>query len=758
MSLLRKLIAVVLPCLLAASGASAADGGTAAYLESRFKQLDRNGDGKLTAEEAGNADWFKGLDRNGDGFVTLEEVRQFGKLLTPQSGKGDARRAGEQLFKWLDKNGDGKLTSDELPRPDQFDQLDLNKDGVVTFEEARGALASLAARRGGFGGLPNLPASGAIDDESPRQGPRVLKPGDVGVGRLVPDLSFTDVAGKGGRLSDYKTSKALVIALTTTTCPVGKRFSPSLARLEKEFGKKGVTFLFVNPTESDSPDSIKADIKTHGFVGRYVHDKDHALVKALGAATTTEVFVVDSARTLVYRGAVSDQYGLAYSLDTARHEYLADALNAVLAGAAPEVAATSAPGCGLDAKTSSSKRDAFTSTASGVTYHNRISRILQNNCLECHHAGGVAPFSLESYDDVKAHAGMVRKQIERGVMPPWFAAPGNANEPSHWANDRSLAPQDRADLLAWLGGDKAIGNPADAPLPRKFSSQWAIGEPDAVFQLPRAMAIKAEGVMPYQFATVETSFPEDRWVRAYEIMPTAREVVHHVIVKVHPKGTTARDAGEGTEGYWAAYVPGNASRVLPTGFAKKLPAGATISFQIHYTPNGKAVNEQMRLGVKFAKEPPQYAVHVAAVPKVTINIPPGAANHVETAEQFVPGDITVAAFMAHMHVRGKAFKYEVAYPDGRHETLLDIPRYDFNWQLRYECAEPKRIPAGSTLKITAVYDNSAGNPANPDPSATVRWGQQTFNEMMIGYVEYYTRADEAARTQRGTRRNSSGGQ
>lgn len=196
---------------------------------------------------------------------------------------------------------------------------------------------------------------------------------------------------------------------------------------------------------------------------------------------------------------------------------------------------------------------------------------------------------------------------------------------------------------------------------------------------------------------------------------------------------------------------------MPHGFAKKLPAGATISFQIHYTPNGKAVNEQMRLGLKFAKEPPEYAVHVAAVPKISLKIPPGAANHVEVAEQRVPADMTVSAFMAHMHVRGKAFKIELLRDGGETETLLDIPHYDFNWQLRYELAEPKILRAGSVMRITAVFDNSAGNPANPDPSATVRWGPQTFHEMMIGYVEYYTGADAPAHTGRALRRKSAGG-
>lgn len=670
---------------------------------------------------------------------------------TSAQTRKDASRAaagnGEQLFRLLDKNKDGKLTRNELPRAQQFDALDLNKDGSVTPEEAREAINSLAARRGGFGTLPGGGAPAALEIESPREGPAVRKPSDAGVGRLVPDLAFTDIHGKTGKMSDYRSGKALVIALTGVSCPVSKRFAPALARLEREFADQGVAFLFVNPTASDKPADIRADVQAHGLKGRYVQDKNGALISALGAETSTEVFVIDAARTLVYRGAVSDQYGLAYSLDAARHDYLADALDALIAGRAPLVAATTAPGCALEAK--AAKPDAKTA----VTYHNQVARILQNNCVECHRAGGVAPFALESYDDAKSHAAMMRKQVDKGVMPPWFAAPPAPGQHSPWINDRSLSARDKTDLLAWLASaDKPAGNRAEAPLPRRFSSEWTIGEPDAIFELPRAVAIKAEGTMPYQFLTVQTSFPEDRWVSAYEIMPTAREVVHHVIVKVHDRSVAARDAEEGTEGYWAAYVPGNSSRVMPEGFAKKLPAGATISFQIHYTPNGKAVSERMRLGVKFAKEPPKYAVHVAAVPKVTINIPPGAADHIETQTQRVPADMVVSAFMAHMHVRGKAFKYELLHADGRAETLLDIPRYDFNWQLRYELAEPKRLAAGSTLRITAVFDNSTGNPANPDPGATVRWGQQTFQEMMIGYVEFYTAADSPVRSTNKLRR------
>ncbi len=653
-------------------------------------------------------------------------------------------RSYEKIFKALDKNGDGKLTRKESGKATWFDRFDLNGDGVVTLEETR-IVAAQQPRRGGLGGgrtMPGKPEEGTSTvDDSPREGPKLLKAAERGVGRLVPDLSFTDINGLSGKLSDFKSSKALVIAFTSTSCPLTKKYAPSLARLEKEFAAKGVKFLFINPTASDSLESIKSVVKDHGFTGRYVHDRDGKFTAALGAETTTEVFVLDAARTLTFRGAVDDQYGLGYALDAPRHLYLKDALTAVLKSKSPPIAATSAPGCALDTKPAAV-------LTKDITYHNRISRLIQNSCLECHRAGGVAPFSLATCEDVKSHAGMIRKQVDRGAMPPWFAAPTQAGDPSHWANDRSLPAADKADLLAWLASDKPLGNPADAPLARVFPTDWQIGKPDAVLELPRAVAIKAEGVMPYQTLTVQTTFAEDKWVQAFEVRPTAREVVHHIIIKLHNRGAKASgdDGGDGSnerDGFFAAYVPGNSHAIFPVGFAKKLPAGSTVSFQMHYTPNGKATTDQTKLGLVFAKEPPRHMIHVAGLAGALLNIPPGVPNHPETISITLPFDTTLLAFMPHMHVRGKAARYEATLPDGTKKVLLNVPRYDFNWQLTYTLAEPVTLPRGSKLTFNAWYDNSAANPANPDPTKTVRWGPQTYDEMMLGYVEYFVPAQKA---------------
>ena len=564
------------------------------------------------------------------------------------------------------------------------------------------------------------PREKAPADPNPKEAPKLRLPGPAGVGRLVPDVAFTDLAGKPGKLSDFKAGKLTVVAFTNTTCPICKKYAPSLRRLEKEWGGKGVSFLFVNPTKTDKP----AD---HGFAGRYVHDTEGTLTAALGATSTAEVFVLDAARTVQYRGAIDDQYGLGYALDAPRSNYLVVALADLLAGKLPVVRATTAPGCELVATPQAAG-------AAEVTYYAHVSRIMQNNCVECHRKGGVAPFALDTYDDVVANKGMIKKTVDKGTMPPWFAAPPKKGEHSPFANDRTLTEGDRKDLFAWLASDMKKGDPADAPLPRNYESGWGFGKPDAVFQIPKPIAVKAEGIMGYQNVSVPTEYDEDKWVQALEVQPTAREVVHHVLVFAVPKGQ--RLGGE-AQGFFAAYVPGSTALVYPEGYAKKLPKGCDLRFQIHYTPNGKATTDQTKIGLVFAKEKPRYEVRVSAAANPVFAIPPGADNHKVTGSiPFIPWDCRILAFFPHAHVRGKAAQYELKTPDGKTTKLLEVPHYDFNWQLQYRFAEPVPVPRGSGLIYTAWYDNSDKNPANPDPKKTVKWGQQTYEEMHLGYVEF----------------------
>lgn len=701
-------------------------------LAERFRGYDRDNDGRVSMDELSEAPQLRRLDLNGDGSITLDEAREGMKKARP--GTANSAEGGQPLelvFKHFDQNADNTLSREELPDAQGFAKLDANKDGSVTLDEARAVFGSVVPRQ-------YVPAADstppvAKPDDSLKEQPQMLKPGEHGVGHLVPDITLKNSKGEPMTLSANKRGRGLVLALFSANCPISNKLGPELARIQTLCATNDIGFAMVNTVEDEKPEDVEKFTSTHQLNAPVLHDADQSLLCALAATTTTEVFLLDAARTLVYRGAVNDQYGLGYAKDSPKENHLRDAISSLLAGEVIQVAATTAPGCALDLP-----KAGGTVTKTDVTYHHQVSRIVQNHCVECHRQDGLGPFSLESMADVIENAGMIKKQVARGAMPPWFAAKEEGAAESPWKNDCSLSAQDKADLLAWLDSDRPAGDAKDAPLPRKFTGSWSIGTPDAVFQLPKPFAIKAEGTMPYQHAVVETSFPEDRWVQAYEIMPTAPTVVHHVIVRVHKKGIKVdRNNDEGREGYWAAYVPGNTHRAMPDGFAKRLPAGATISFQIHYTPKGKAVEDQLKIGLRFAKEPPHTEVRVAAVAHPKINIPAGAADHLEVRQQGIPMDMLFSAFMAHMHVRGKAFKYEVTYPDGKSEVLLDIPRYDFNWQLAYDYRQPKFIPRGSVLKISAVFDNSTGNPANPDPAKNVRWGSQTYDEMMIGYIEHY---------------------
>ncbi len=735
-----KLRYLLLALVLLAAGIGLAESKKGGKAEAIFKRADLNGDGKVSKEELPNEETFARFDVNGDGVITLEEGREVLEKAGASSGGGASEGTPtessppERIFDYLDKNHDGVLTDDELPQQARrLKALDLDKDGRITRVEALEGIKRYQEKNGITPPASPTPGEPGEAAKPVVIGPDVIKGGDVGVGRQVPDFTFVTLEGKEQRLSEVASGKGVVIAFTSVTCPVSQRYAPVLGRLQKVLGEKGVALLVVDPFASEEPAEITAGLAQRGLSAPCVHDKEKAVTAILGARSTTEVFLVDPKRTLIYRGAIDDQYGLTYNLDAPRQSYLADAVQAMLSGALPHVAATNAPGCELDHP--GENRVAGTA----VTYHRDVARILQQNCVQCHHDGGIAPFALDDLAEVQDRARTIKRVLENGQMPPWFAAPAPEGSESPWVNDCSLGGRDKADLLAWLDSkDRPLGDEKDAPTKLQFTGEWSIGTPDLVVQIPKPFSIKAEGYMPYQFAVAQTTLTEDKWVAAYEVLPTERAVVHHVIVQVHEKGSKVRNRDEGVGGFFAAYVPGNGSRVYPEGFARKLPAGATVSFQIHYTPCGRPVEEQVRIGLVFAKTPPRYELGTLAIADKDLNIPPGDPSHVETTERATPFDVNAMAFMPHMHVRGKSFRYELTRPDGKQEVLLDIPRYDFNWQIRYELKQPLLLPRGSRVKLTATFDNSAANKANPDPTKLVHWGQQTYDEMMIGYIEYFT--------------------
>ena len=372
---------------------------------------------------------------------------------------------------------------------------------------------------------------------------------------------------------------------------------------------------------------------------------------------------------------------------------------------------------------------AMWSAPANPNFSKHVAPILNNRCVECHRAGEAAPMAFTSYKEARPWAKAIKAAVLTKKMPPWLADPAHGK----FSNDRRLSNEEMETIVAWADTGAPEGNPKDLPPQPKFEPGWVIGKPDVVFDIGQEFDVPASGEVPYKYFTVETNFKEDTWIEAAECRPDKRGVVHHIIVFLQdPKENLAGSGGNLLVG-WA---PGDPPLQLSDGTARLVRAGSKLRFQMHYTPNGTAVKDKSYVGLKFAKAAPKYRSLTGRAINIAFKIPPHAEAHEVKASYVVKEDIRMTSLMPHMHVRGKDFQYSVVYPDGRQEVLLKVPRYDFGWQLSYQFATPLQLPKGSRIECVAHFDNSANNKFNPDPTKEVRWGDQTWEEMMIGWFNY----------------------
>jgi hypothetical protein len=366
--------------------------------------------------------------------------------------------------------------------------------------------------------------------------------------------------------------------------------------------------------------------------------------------------------------------------------------------------------------------------ASPPTFYRDVLPILQNRCQECHRAGEIAPMPLLTYRETRPWAKAIREATRTRKMPPWFADPCCGK----FANDRSLTAAEIDTLSAWASTGAAEGDAKDAPQAREWPAGWNLGTPDRVMEMPRAFEVPAKGAVEYQYFAVPTGFTEDRWVQAVEVRPSNRSVVHHVVVYIREAGSTWT-GGPTKADILTVYAPGSPPEVWPTGMAKRVKAGSDLVFEIHYTPNGKPTMDREQVGLVFAKSPPEKAVLTLQMANDTFTIPPGERDYRVRVGGTLPNDALLLGFFPHMHLRGKTFEYTLIGDHGLPQTLLKVSHYDFHWQLAYRLATPLALKKGTRLEWIATYDNSANNPQNPDPSAEVRYGHQSWDEMMVGF-------------------------
>jgi thiol-disulfide isomerase/thioredoxin len=549
---------------------------------------------------------------------------------------------------------------------------------------------------------------------------------DVKIGSEIKQLRFKDIRYLTRSLDDLPKSKAYVLVFTTTTCPLVQRYLPGLNRLEKEYRDKGVQFVGINVGPEDSIRAMAAQAVEYDVEYPFVKDHRGQCAEVLGVKRTPEVVVLDRLRKLRYRGRIDDQYRLGGERLTPTRNDLKEAIDAVLAGNKLDIAESSVDGCLIT-------RADMPESKLPVTFADHVAPIIRKHCSECHRPGTAAPFALISYEQVAGKANTIAEVVRDERMPPWYGAPQH----TEFINRRGLSAKERETILQWVNFGKLKGDESKLPkLPATEVNRWRIGKPDLIVRAPEH-ELPADGVIDYKYIALPHLFTQDTWVQGVQILPDNPRVLHHcnmAYIKLHEKFKMSN--------FITGTVPGGEAMILDDRVAFRIPRGSLLILQIHYVTTGKKEKCRISVGFKYALGRIDKHLRFHLMVDNRFAIPPGAPAHRVASSRTLTCNAVGVGLFCHMHVRGRDMTFKAHYPDGKSETLLVIPNFNFDWQMAYRWAPgKKKLPKGTRLEAIAHYDNSAFNPFNPNPKATVRDGQQTFHEMMNGFA-FFVDADE----------------
>jgi peroxiredoxin len=549
------------------------------------------------------------------------------------------------------------------------------------------------------------------------------------VGMRVDDFQLLDHTGTAHRLFYYNDAPAIVVMTQGNGCPIVRNAVPAYRDVRDVYEKQGVKFFLLNSNLQDNQTTIAKEVADFGFDIPVLVDVNQLVGESLNVTRTAEVFVINpKSRKVVYHGPVDDRLTYQNQKAQAEFAYLSDALDAVIAGESVKISQVDAPGCIVNFP----ERDKKEMHAS-ISYKDTIAPILEQRCVECHQVGGIGPWAMTSYDMIKGFSPMIREVIRTDRMPPWHSDPNIGS----FLHDRSLSSSEIKTLVHWIEAGSPRGDGYD-PLadPRESLPDWPLGVPDLILTVP-SFDVPATGVVDYQRPYVLNPLQEGKWLRASTVKVGSRESVHHVLtgyMKDIPKN------GKSNEVRWGASVGGYAvgaeSMIAREGLGTYIPPGGAIGLQMHYTPFGREVTDTTQIGLYFYDEQPPRMLRNSVIMDFSIEIPPGQANHAETAYLEFPKDAELFYAFPHAHYRGQSSTLAIQYPDGSEEMILSLPKYDFNWQRAYEFKDPIKVPAGAKLIARYTYDNSAQNPANPDPTKKIVWGDQSFEEMLYTAISY----------------------
>ncbi len=549
-----------------------------------------------------------------------------------------------------------------------------------------------------------------------------------GADKPVDNFKLLDHRGEAHELYYHKDAKAIVLMVHGNGCPIVRLALPRYREIRDQYQRRGVRFALINANLQDERDEIAEEARTFHIDMPVLLDETQLVAEMLDITRTAEVIVIDPRHwTIVYRGAIDDRISYETQQAQAKHHWLTDALDDLLADRPVAVKRSEVKGCIVNLPETSRRQE-----HAAISYSQTIAPLLIEKCVICHRPGGIGPFAMDRYARIRGFAPMIREVLLTRRMPPWHA---DAHVSPAFTNDRSLTADEMRTLVHWIEAGAPRGDGPDPLAERKHpTSVWQLGEPDIVVDIP-PYDVPATGVVPYQYQEVANPFDRDVWVRAVEYLPGSRQALHHVITTIEMPDPRARN-GYRTVGSLGGYVPGTQDEACPPDTGIFLPKGAILRFQMHYTTFGRAVTDRSKLGIHLHGNPPQHRLESLILVNTRINIPAGARAHQDSAKHTLERDVMIYSLLPHAHYRGKASRFTALLPDGREKVLLSVPDYNFNWQTTYHLREPIRLPKGTTIVHTTMWDNSANNPANPDPTRPVRWGEQSWDEMLFGAINY----------------------
>lgn len=560
----------------------------------------------------------------------------------------------------------------------------------------------------------------------------------------APNFRLLDTRGFSHEMARQSDASGVVLVAWDVKHAQATAATEAIAALVKEFQPASVRFFAIDPAPRGDAAADQARIQTAPAPNEELLKNAQALLGSLGlkkgpaagpGADTTPVLRDPTqaiTRALKFR-APFDALVLGKDLSVLFQGPLA---SEALRGALQQLAAgqLSAP---LPAAPAAGDAIALAAWPATPDYVTAVAPIVQAKCATCHHPGGAAPLTFNSHQKLAGYADMIAEVLLAQRMPPWHADPAYG----HFKNNRALTDDEQRTLLAWVdaGAPRGEGDDPLASVTAPPAATWRLGAPDVVVGMGEAHQLPAEGVLEYHVVKIPSGFTEDKWIRGVEVRPGNPKVLHHALIFVeYPTHLKAREpqVGGGTGGYFAGFVPGAEPYFYPESTGKFVPAGATFIFQMHYVTTGKPEEDRTDLGIHLCKEQPLERLETEAASNTMFLIPPRVRDAAVTADDGFWMESKLWGLSPHMHYRGSRFKYTAQYHDGTSEVLLSVPNFNFDWQTMYQFAEPKLMPRRSGLLCEGGFDNSVTNPANPDPNDTVRFGDQTFQEMFIGYYEY----------------------